>query len=263
MAVRRGLSLRPSSSVTPAPDGRVLTVRVPCRTTPNRRVAPVQHDVQIHPDWSTQVPHDVPGERIAVAFGGHLSCVGLVDDVVPALRYWLAANLRACPPLFAHRAGRWTVADGASCCRDERYAGATGAAEHARSVLHAANRYGAEIDLLAVLAAAARGAHGDVFDLDVRGPAMWRATAACDRGFADVEYLYRCGLRPEAVVALHASAQVDHALPRSFYLAAAVGAVDPADGIGWSATPDGRGDGPAATDLVGYLRDRALTEGNP
>ena len=245
----------------PRPDGGALTVRVPCRTTANPHIVPALHEVRVLPDWTIEVPHDLDSERIAAAFGGHLSCLGVVDDAPAALRFWLAANLRVGPPLYAIRDGQWTVADRASCCRETRFPGAADAARHARSVPHAANRYGAEVDGLLALAAAVRRAYGDRFDLDPADPAIWRATAACRGGMADVEYLFACGITPTRVASLHIDAVVDGPLPRAYFVTAAI---DACDGTGCVTSPDlhpGPADGSRADLLTDYVRRRALSEG--
>ena len=46
----------------------------------------VTHQVTVHHDWRVTVPHDLGGERVAAALGGHCSCLELVDRVIPAVR---------------------------------------------------------------------------------------------------------------------------------------------------------------------------------
>jgi len=252
------------SLVGPAPAGRALSVVVPCRTTTNPKVAPARHAVRIGADWTVEVPHDLSVERIVVALGGHMSCIGLVEEVVPALRYWLGVMLSVRGCVIEPRGSEWLVAGRASCCRDVAYRSAADAAGHARSLPHAANRHGADLDLLAVVAAAARDAYGTAFDLDPADPAIWRASAACRGGITDVAYLHRLGLTPIGIVAIHRSAGAVDALPRTFYLAVAGGAVDPRDGIGSFPGRDDRGFGfDDAEELTGYLRLHASMEGTP
>lgn len=200
-----------------------MVARVPCRTSPDRRQAPLVHDVRIEPDWTIQMPHDLDSERLAVAFGGYLSCVILHDRVVPALRLWLRRMLRLdAGRLFGVVRGGWAVVDTQRCCGHLTFPTAVDAAVHAMSVPHVAAAWQADVDLLSTLAGAASKAHG-AFELRLDNPVLWPASAACLGGFSDVEYLYRCGLSPEWVVRVHAQAGVDEPLSRSSYLLAAAG----------------------------------------
>lgn len=181
------------------------------------------HDVRIEPDWTVRMPHDLDSERLAVAFGGLVSCVNLHDRVVPALRLWLCRVLRldVGPPFGVLQHG-WSVVDTQRCCGHRVFPTAVDAAVHAMSVPHVAAAWQADVDLLSTLAGAASKAHGG-FELRLDNPVLWPASAACLGGFSDVEYLYRCGLSPEWVVRVHAQAGVDGPLPRSSYLLAAAG----------------------------------------
>ena len=243
----------------PMPSGESVVARVPCRTSRNHRVAPNVHEIVIHPDWSVSTPHDLAAERIAVAFGGHLSCIGLVQDVVPALQHWIQLMLRLGDPPYVGRSGRWTVADSASCCRDREFDGAASAASHARGLQHVANRFGAELDLLTSLAAVIAPAQAPSFELEPRGDLAWRASAACAGGFADVEYLFQCGIVPERIVEFQSMAATERPLRRAFYVAAAIGQIDPSEpGV---AGPYLSAAGGTAGPLADYARYRARITG--
>lgn len=202
---------------------------VPCRSTPDPRCVPAVHEVRIEPDWSAVLPHDLAGERICVALGGYSSCVGLVDRVVPALGSLVALMLRLDErPLFRPHPAGWAVADPQSCCWGRTFAGAADAAAHARSTPHVAASRGADWELLTLMTAAVGRAYGSHFELPVHDDQLWSASAACARGVADVEYLFRCGMAPGRVVDVHFLSGAEGPLPRSFYLAVASGDLDPA-----------------------------------
>ena len=191
---------RSGQSIGPAPDGRSVTVLIQCRNTPDRGVVSGMHAIVIHEDWSVETPHDLAAERIAVALGGHSSCVGLVDRAMPALRSWVALMLRR-----EHVALRglsrdlWVVANPAPCCDGRTFAGAANAALHGRSIPHGAARFRVDWDILVSLAAACSHAFGSRFELRLDDQAIWDAEAACTEGLFDVAYLWTAGLSPEAV----------------------------------------------------------------
>ncbi len=74
-----------------------VALSVPCRTTREPTASVVRHRVTIEPDGSVITPHDLDAERIAVALGGYLTCVDLVDRGVPALHRWVRLVLRQEP----------------------------------------------------------------------------------------------------------------------------------------------------------------------
>lgn len=73
---------------SPHPEGTDLHLRTRCFVDASHR-RPRTHPIVLHPDWSVDTGHDLESERIAVAFGGYLSCLDLVDKVVPAARTYL------------------------------------------------------------------------------------------------------------------------------------------------------------------------------
>ena len=212
----------------PAPGVSALRASVSCRSTPDHGCAPAVHEVRIETDWSTVVPHDLPAERICIALGGHASCVGLVDRVIPALRVLVGLMLRVDErPLFRPHPAGWVVAEPQSCCLGRTFAGAADAAAHARSTPHMATSQGADWEQLTLMSAAAGRAYGSHFELPTLDDHMWSALAACTRGLGDVEYLFRCGMAPARVVDIHFRSGAEVPLPRSFYLAVAAGELDP------------------------------------
>ena len=70
VGVSHKASARAISLLTPSPVGP-LTLAVECRTDPNRRGN--AHQVTIDSEWQVHTPHDLEGERIALAFGGRPS----------------------------------------------------------------------------------------------------------------------------------------------------------------------------------------------
>ncbi len=182
--------------VGPAPDGGTLTAQVRCRT--RRSGSGRVHEVVIGPDWSVSVPHDLAAERVAVAFGGYLSCVDLVDHTVPALRdlVQLCARRRL-PPLVRTAAGRWAVDRPTHDCRCRSLTFATPreAAEHVRQPAHLASRYGASVRELGVLREAVERAHGGFAEVP---PPGWHALALVSepRG---LDLLWSAGVPPELV----------------------------------------------------------------
>ena len=114
-----------AAPIGPAPDGAPLVVEVECRVGEGR---PVRHPVVVGPDWAVEVPHDLAAERAAGALGGLRPCVGLVEQVAPALRDLV--QLRGCRrvlPLGRNHAGRWVVTEPtAGCaCTQESFGSAT------------------------------------------------------------------------------------------------------------------------------------------
>ncbi|MGI8720653.1 MAG: hypothetical protein ACR2JG_00345, partial [Geodermatophilaceae bacterium] len=131
------------SPLEPSPGGRVLA-SVACRTA--RTGDPLgKHEVWIEADWSVVTPHELTLERIAMAMGGYLSCVDLVDREVPALRELVQLEARrVLPQITRNVEGRWTLRTLApGCrCRPTGFRSAAEAADHARDPAHVARLYG-------------------------------------------------------------------------------------------------------------------------
>lgn len=131
--------------IGPAPHGRGLVLTVDCSTTPGSPGS--EHLLVIHPDWSVDTGHDLESERIAVALGGHSSCVALVDRVVPAFRAAMQLHGRRTLPAVVPctwPAG-WSLddrSDGMRSCSCTTFEGLSSTVTHARSVRHLAQTYG-------------------------------------------------------------------------------------------------------------------------
>lgn len=182
----------------------------------------------IHEDWSVETPHHLASERIAVALGGHSSCVGLVDTAIPALRSWVLLMLRQDRVALRELAAdRWLLAAPAHCCDGRTFPGAADAALHGRSIPHVAARFDADWDILTTLAAACSRAFGARFELCLDDEALWDAYSVCGDGFPDVAYLWKAGLSPDAIVAIHGRAGATRPLPRSVFTAVLTEPADP------------------------------------
>lgn len=79
-----------ASVVPPGPGDGSLTLSVECTATPGARFGAV-HEVRIETDWTVRTPHDIQAERIAAALGSWVSCVDLVERVIPTVRHVLEA----------------------------------------------------------------------------------------------------------------------------------------------------------------------------
>lgn len=199
------------------PDGAPVSLTVTCRT--NRRGGGRRHPVLILPDWSVRTPHDLDLERIAVAMGGYVSCVDLVDHMVPALReVWLRRRRVVAPEIRPSGRGAWLVQDAfAGCgCGGRTYATPGMAAQHLREAGHWARKHGLPERRLAALLTA--------FDAAAR-PVERSAEAARAVGRPDRERLWDAGVHPARIAAIHAELAVDGRLPASVYLAVATGQV--------------------------------------
>jgi hypothetical protein len=201
---------------TPAP---TLRLSVQCSTS--RGGAGVPHDVVLHPDWTLDMPHDLEAERIAVAFGGYLTCVDLADRVVPASREWLALQLREqLPRLVRQSKHRWFVVMPAECC----VSGFTDVAEaalHSRSVAHLATTYStAELEVRRLTSEIARALGIPKGGLDLPDERALRAVH-CVRSADALRRLWYAGIAPEVVARIHEAVNARSArLPQEFYLGA-------------------------------------------
>lgn len=187
--------------VGPAPVG-ALRLTVECRTRSREATGGevvVRHPVEIGADWSVVVPHDLTAARREVALGGEVSCVRLVDDVVPALRDLLQLRARrVLPPLTRNGAGRWVVREPTAGCRcaTDSFPGAAAAATHVRGEDHLARRYAVAVRDLAPLAEVAERAHGGFSQCPPWG---WAALGSV-RGHRGLDELWAAGVPPELVV---------------------------------------------------------------
>jgi hypothetical protein len=206
--------------IPPSPEGGLeLTVR--CRTV---RTGPGgrSHPVTINPDWSVTTPHDLELERIAVAMGGYLSCLQLVDSEVPALRKLTQLRARrTLPEILRNSSARWTLhtlAVGCDCV-PYGFASAAEAADHARSPLHVARQMHAVPRGLERLLYRVEHAHGTAF---CRRPADEWGAGEVVRERDGLDQLWDCGIHPRLVARLHEALWRDGPpMPAWFYLGAA------------------------------------------
>ena len=211
------------SLAAPAPSGMTLTATIPCRTSADPGVPPSHHAIEVGSSWGTTVPHDLEAERVAAAFGGRCSCLTLDDVVMPALRWWVAINLRLAPvdvrPALV--SDGWLIGTPASCCRDRAFGFAAEAATHARGHAHVAQAHGTPRDVLAALASASQQAHGPAMRAAHHADHVPRAASACRAGLRDVSYLWDAGLSPATIVRIHGRLGLRRPLQRRFYLGVA------------------------------------------
>lgn len=180
------------------------------------------HDVVLLADGSVETPHDLEAERIGVAFGGYLSCIEVVDRVVPAVRDWLALQRREqLPHLRRDRHLRWSLVERLDCC-GQGWLRASDAAEHVRSVPHLARRHGTLERLLRPFVSALTRELGwpeGGAPLDPQRAAPAESRVAGSGGAAQ---LWAAGIAPEVVVDVHdALGGCRSRLPLEFYLGAA------------------------------------------
>jgi hypothetical protein len=207
-----------------------VTVTVPCATTPGADAASVVHEATLHPDGRLETPHDLAAERIAVAFGGFVTCLDVLDRLVPALPAWWDAQTRAAPPAIRRTpAGTWhpTAAQASSCCRATQSAAPM--ATHVRTPAHLATRLRLPPRVVEPFTAALL-AHGPG---DALPPALAAPARHCVRRDSDLAELWRAGVHPAGVQAVHAAVvgRSGPPLPPAVYL----GAVTKRPDLAWVA----------------------------
>ncbi len=174
-----------------------VTVSVPCATSPAPDAAVVRHPVTLTPEWTLRTPHDIEAERVAAAFGGYLSCLVVVDALVPALHQWWGLQARVVlPPVRRAARGTWrpTPSAAASCCRSEGSAAESVA--HLRSSRHLAVRVGLSLRFVEPFCAAL--ATPDVLPADAVDLA-----GGCVAGASGLLDLWLAGLHPQVVRSVH------------------------------------------------------------
>lgn len=188
------------SPLEPSPGGRLLA-SVACRTA--RTGDPLgKHEVWIEADWSVVTPHELTLERIAMAMGGYLSCVDLVDREVPALRELVQLEARRVVPQITRNVeGRWTLRTLApGCrCRPTGFRSAAEAADHARDPAHVARLYGVSFSELHRRLRVVENVHHTRFHVPPPAAEAERAVREHD----GVSRLWAAGVHPDLVVALH------------------------------------------------------------
>ncbi len=207
--------------------GGSWTFTVECRTRePARRGR--RHPVVVHPDGSVDTPHDLAAERVAVALGGYLSCVELVDRVLPAFHRSLPVLNRRTPAALGREGfGRWRVADRAEradCCAGRSFASAGQAARHLRTATHLARRHDVALWQLSAVLRAAEKAWGPWEGSPPERPGV----AGLVREAGGLAELWRAGIHPDDLPALAApAAVVGEPLPVSFFVGLRYGGADP------------------------------------
>lgn len=177
-----------------------LTLRIGCWTSPDPDADGVRHEVTLQPDGTVDVPHDLEAERLAAAFGGYLSCLELVERVVPALDdWWQLQRRQLLPPLSRGPRGQWRPLPSASgpCCSPAQHVAPV--AEHVRSAEHLTRAGRLPARLVGPLATTLLTVHGV--------PQLPRDAAldalGCVRGVDGVAALWQAGLHPTVVRSVH------------------------------------------------------------
>jgi hypothetical protein len=214
--------------VQPHPSGEVLTVKIRCWTSTGSSGPTTRHEVTVHPDWSVTTPHDLESERVALAFGGYLSCLDLAERSLPAARRWLELQLRvgSAPIVFGRRL-RWQVNPPQKCCANDGFDTATKAAEHLRDPQHLAVEFRAPRRQLTDLIKALTSAYDGAFALD--SAEARSAGEVCSRGAKDVTELWYAGMHPRRILEIHDAVGSPGRLPGRFYLGVMTRGTD----LGW------------------------------
>ncbi|MDL9978639.1 hypothetical protein [Microbacterium candidum] len=201
-----------------------LTFIVECRSSAGRS-SEVRHPVTIHREWSVSTPHDLDAERVAVAFGGYTSCLGLVDETIPALRPVMPLLARTVRPAIRQdKRGQFRPAVRdliAGCCRGRAFPSIGSVCEHLRDPVH----------VCAALGVASTWQVPDV--LRAVGAACAPTEEALSRAVLRVReptgvmQLWRAGIHPADIPALAEPAgSIPCPLPVSYYLGVAYNNVD-------------------------------------
>ncbi|MGE3813264.1 MAG: hypothetical protein AB7I24_17120 [Candidatus Nanopelagicales bacterium] len=180
-----------------------VALSVPCRSTRQPGGPVVRHRVAIEPDGSVVTPHDLDAERIACALGGYLTCVDLVDRVIPALQRWVRLVLRQeeLPVVSRDDGSSWLPSLAGDCCNRHGYQRPEVAFAHGRSPGHLATVFGVDDELLRLLIEASCVP-------EPRGP----------REEPEMR-LWQCGLAPELVGRIRDTVQAVAPLTASDVLA--------------------------------------------
>ena len=228
----------PTELAPPSPGGALVTA-VLCRTEPEGPA--VSHPVTIDADWSVTTGHDLEAERVAVAFGGHNSCLDLVDRVVPAVAAAAQRWTRTAPaPIAPTPSGRWHITEPCTCPdRGDSYGRAELAATHTRSIDHLPRLLGVPPSALVGLLRPVSDAYGDL----TRPP---RYDDRLITGASAAARLWAAGVSPGRVEAFHAATAASgpmtagsyllgvHGGDASEYLRSVLRVSDAADTVEWS-----------------------------
>jgi hypothetical protein len=209
----------------PGGRGRALTLDLECRTSKDA-ASGAPHPVTITTDWRFESPHDLAAERVAVAFGGFTSCLGVAEYAVPALHEAVRLHARIAPVPVARSGERgWMVNEPVPGCTCQKrfFSTPAVAASHARDPGHLALKHGAVEDLLGSLIRASLGALAqDRPPLD--GPGAPKTLVREGDGLAR---LWAVGVHPDRVRALADLVPgCTEPLPVAYYLGAATRDLD-------------------------------------
>jgi hypothetical protein len=207
-----------AEQLAPNARGGDLTLDVRCHVDPQHK-RPRTHPILLHPDWSVDTGHDLEAERFTVAFGGYLSCLDLVDKVIPAVRTYAQRQLRLVLPEISLGVGaRWTVTNRVDgCCAGfTSYATPQEAANHYRSPRHVAADVGnARMSTVRTVGKQVLWAHGAGDPVMLPGAAR-ALVGTCVKTRAELELLWDAGLTPEMIELVHDGA--GRPLPANYYL---------------------------------------------
>jgi hypothetical protein len=212
-------------AIGPGGPGLGLTLDLDCRTSKNARRGR-SHPVTITADWSFESHHDLAAERVAAAFGGFTSCLGVAERGVPALRELVQLLAREGKAPVAAVTGRgWMVTVPVRGCLCERrfFRGPAEAARHARDVRHLARKHGADAWALELLATAAIRANRGFEPL----PEDLRTAARLVREDGGATLLWSSGIHLARVPGLAALVPgCEEALPTAYFLGVGTREVD-------------------------------------
>lgn len=214
-----GMSTAPRVMVGPAPDGGEVTLSVDCFVDREHGVGK-RHPITVRADWSVLTPHDLKAERIGVGFGGYLSCLGLVEHVVPAAAVYLRRQLRGeAPAMFRGVNGRWVAATRVErcCAATMSWRSPQEAANHLRRPQHVAAEVGGTAAAVASLGEVLLRAWNASSPVRLPGAAHALVGSRVSSTTAAAQ-LWESGLSPYWISWVHA--QVEAAAPLSvpFYL---------------------------------------------
>lgn len=203
----------------PLPGEQSFRFEVTCRTGQGRGV---RHEVVVAPDWSVGTGHDVEAERIAAAFGSSVTCLNVIDRLIPALRRGLMLRQRLVRPSIQRGKHGWIVTDPVERCRcrgAQTQSGlslmtAAAAARHERSAQHLAKKFRVGANRLEALFEALEAQHSGL----ERIPDNPTARSLVLEPYGLVE-LWEAGIHPDRVIDTHRLLwPTTGAVPARFYL---------------------------------------------
>jgi hypothetical protein len=174
------------------------------------------HTIALLADWTVETPHDLEAERLAEILGSRVSCLDLVDCVLPAVRQYVQVVARRTEfPLRLRPQGDWEARRRHPDCCEERYADPALAAQHARSARHVAHLAGVAVEQVEAIGAEVLAAHGgdDGLAPDPRSSDAVAWVEPAD-GILD---LWRVGIHPQTVEHIWRTG-VRRAAPARYYL---------------------------------------------